>query len=208
VSVASDDNSEIAPADEPIRHFKEWFAEASAHEPNDPDAMALATVDAAGLPNVRMVLLKSVDHQGFVFYTNLESPKGEELKANAKAALSFHWKSLSRQVRARIILCHHIGSMSAAQNGHFSYGARVLMHSLRSTEQLGHAPHELLVMFFVDMYKMPAQPILLLYSPVPRRLAVVSARLIVRAQSVDATPSGIRLFSKSSTAQMYERVVC
>lgn len=101
MSVASDDNSEIAPADEPIRHFKEWFAEASAHEPNDPDAMALATVDAAGLPNVRMVLLKSVDHQGFVFYTNLESAKGEELKANAKAALSFHWKSLSRQVRAR-----------------------------------------------------------------------------------------------------------
>jgi len=89
VSVASDDNGEIAPADEPIRHFKEWFAEATAHEPNDPDAMALATVDAARLPNVRMVLLKGVDHQGFVFYTNLESAKGEELKATQKPRSHF-----------------------------------------------------------------------------------------------------------------------
>jgi pyridoxamine 5'-phosphate oxidase len=91
----------LAPADEPLDLFREWFADAKAHEPNDPDAMALATADADGLPDVRMVLLKHVDHEGFVFYTNLESAKGEELAANPRAALSFHWKSLRRQVRVR-----------------------------------------------------------------------------------------------------------
>src|SRR5258705_5584319 len=92
---------ELIRADEPMELVREWFAEAKAHEPNDPDAMALATVDAQGLPNIRMVLLKHVDHEGFVFYTNLESAKGEELAANPRAALSFHWKSLRRQVRVR-----------------------------------------------------------------------------------------------------------
>jgi len=92
---------ELVPADEPMELFREWFAEAKAHEPNDPEAMALASVDAQGLPDVRMVLLKHVDHEGFVFYTNLESAKGEELAANPRAALSFHWKSLRRQVRVR-----------------------------------------------------------------------------------------------------------
>ncbi len=95
------EESEIAPADEPIALFKDWFEEAKAREPNDPEAMALATVDASGLPNVRMVLLKGVDHNGFVFYTNLESAKGEELAGNPQAGLCFHWKSLRRQVRVR-----------------------------------------------------------------------------------------------------------
>ncbi len=95
------EESEIAPADEPIALFKDWFEEAKAREPNDPEAMALATVDAGGLPNVRMVLLKGVDHNGFVFYTNLESAKGEELAGNPQAGLCFHWKSLRRQVRVR-----------------------------------------------------------------------------------------------------------
>jgi pyridoxamine 5'-phosphate oxidase len=92
---------ELKPSDEPFELFREWFSEAKAHEPNDPDAMSLATVDATGLPDVRMVLLKHADHEGFVFYTNLESAKGEELAANPKAALCFHWKSLRRQVRVR-----------------------------------------------------------------------------------------------------------
>ena len=100
MSAASGD-PELVPADEPLELFREWFAEAKAHEPNDPDAMALASVDAQGLPDVRMVLLKHVDHEGFVFYTNLESAKGEELAANPRAALCFHWKSLRRQVRVR-----------------------------------------------------------------------------------------------------------
>jgi len=99
--VSVSEESEIAPADEPIALFKDWFEEAKAREPNDPEAMALATVDASGLPNVRMVLLKGVDHNGFVFYTNLESAKGEELAGNPQAGLCFHWKSLRRQVRVR-----------------------------------------------------------------------------------------------------------
>jgi len=94
-------DQELVPADEPLELFREWFAEAKAHEPNDPEAMALATADARGLPDVRMVLLKHVDHEGFVFYTNLESANGEELAANPLAALCFHWKSLRRQIRVR-----------------------------------------------------------------------------------------------------------
>ncbi len=91
----------IAPAGEPIAHFKEWFAEARAAEPNEPEAVALATADSSGQPDVRMVLLKGVDRDGFVFYSNRESAKGRELAANPRAALCFHWKSLRRQVRVR-----------------------------------------------------------------------------------------------------------
>lgn len=112
----SDDNSSEATvgqgvadfiaAAEPFPLFETWFAEASAEEINDPNAMALATVDGAGLPNVRMVLLKGVDKpgrpdRGFVFYTNLMSAKGQELAAQPQAALLLHWKSLRRQVRVR-----------------------------------------------------------------------------------------------------------
>ena len=89
----------IDPAHDPFQRFEAWMAEAAAREPNDPNAMALATADAQGRPSVRMVLLKGVDHGGFVFYTNLESRKGGELAANPHAALLFHWKSLQRQVR-------------------------------------------------------------------------------------------------------------
>ncbi|MBR7517895.1 pyridoxal 5'-phosphate synthase, partial [Mycobacterium tuberculosis] len=88
-------------AEEPLALFSEWFAEATAKEPNDPNAMAVATVDADGLPNIRMVLMKDYDARGFVFYTNFESQEGRELRASGKAALLFHWKSLRRQVRLR-----------------------------------------------------------------------------------------------------------
>ena len=88
-------------ADEPFRLFAAWFADAKKSEPNNPDAMTLATVDADGLPNARMVLLKGCDERGFVFYTNLGSVKGQELAEAPKAALTFYWKSLQRQVRAR-----------------------------------------------------------------------------------------------------------
>ena len=86
-------------SDDPISLFDTWFAEARASEPNDPEAMALATADADGRPSVRMVLLKGHDQRGFVFYTNLDSRKGAELAANPAASLLFHWKSLRRQVR-------------------------------------------------------------------------------------------------------------
>ena len=97
---------DFAEAAEPFALFDEWMADATRHEPNDPNAVALATVDAAGHPNVRMVLLKAVDpagypSRGFVFFTNYESTKGVELLAHPYAALDFHWKSLHRQVRVR-----------------------------------------------------------------------------------------------------------
>jgi len=86
-------------ATDPFALFNEWFAEARASEINDPDAMALATADGAGNPTVRMVLLKGHGPDGFVFYTNEESSKGQQLADNPSAAMLFHWKSLRRQVR-------------------------------------------------------------------------------------------------------------
>ena len=86
---------------DPFGLFAGWLKEAEASEPNDANAMALATVDEEGLPNVRMVLLKGFDEKGFVFYTNFESQKGQEILGTLKAALAFHWKSLRRQVRVR-----------------------------------------------------------------------------------------------------------
>jgi pyridoxamine 5'-phosphate oxidase len=88
-------------ADEPLRLFGAWLAEAERSEPVNPNAMTLATVDHDGMPNARMVLLKGFDERGFVFYTNLGSVKGRELSATAKAALTFYWKTLERQVRLR-----------------------------------------------------------------------------------------------------------
>lgn len=89
----------IDETENPIDLFHRWFAEAEQSEPNDPNAMALATTTPDGFPSVRMVLLKDADDRGFVFYTNLTSRKGGELAANPRAALCFHWKSLTRQVR-------------------------------------------------------------------------------------------------------------
>lgn len=86
---------------EPFALFRDWFEAAKRSEPGDPNAMALATADADGLPNVRMVLLKAVEPSGFVFYSNSESAKGQELRANMWAAAVLHWKSLRRQVRFR-----------------------------------------------------------------------------------------------------------
>ena len=94
-------NGDLVTNTDPFGVFAEWFKAAEAAEPNDPNAMSLATVDADGMPNVRTVLLKGYDADGFVFYTNYESAKGRELLANPKAALNFHWKSLGRQVRVR-----------------------------------------------------------------------------------------------------------
>jgi len=87
------------PAAEPYRAFAAWLAEAEASEPNDPNAMILATATADGRPSARTVLLKAWDNRGFVFYTNLESRKSKEIKQNARAALLFYWKTLRRQIR-------------------------------------------------------------------------------------------------------------
>ncbi|MCH9806931.1 MAG: pyridoxamine 5'-phosphate oxidase [Alphaproteobacteria bacterium] len=105
-TLSSQTDDTFSLVEDPFRLFDDWFAEAEKSEPNDPNAMALATVDPEGLPNVRMVLLKGVDgaghdKRGFVFYTNLDSAKGRELAGTAKAAAVCHWKSLRRQVRFR-----------------------------------------------------------------------------------------------------------
>ncbi|MBX9457743.1 MAG: pyridoxamine 5'-phosphate oxidase [Rhizobium sp.] len=93
--------SDFTQENEPYSLFGTWLKDAETSEPNDPNALALATVDADGMPNVRMVLLKGFDRDGFVFYTNFESQKGQELLGQSKAAMVFHWKSLRRQVRVR-----------------------------------------------------------------------------------------------------------
>lgn len=104
-------SSDFVDAADPFSLFAEWLGEAEASEINDPNAMALATVDGSGMPNLRMVLLKGHDKNGFVFFTNFESAKGEELLAHPKAALCFHWKSLRRQVRVR----GNVNQVSAAE---------------------------------------------------------------------------------------------
>ncbi len=100
-SSSADAQADIFSSQDPLGLFEAWMADATRSEPNDPNAMALATVDETGLPDVRMVLLKGADRSGFVFYTNLESAKGTELLASGKAALCFHWKALRRQIRVR-----------------------------------------------------------------------------------------------------------
>jgi len=111
----------------PFALFDEWFAEARASEPNDPEAMALATAGAAGNPSVRMVLLKGHGPDGFVFYTNQRSRKGEELAANPRAALLFHWKSLRRQVRIEgavtIVACEETDAYFASRSRDSQLGA-------------------------------------------------------------------------------------
>lgn len=99
--LASAANDPLIAADEPLALFRDWLAQARANEPNDANAMALATVDGANLPDVRMVLLKDFGPDGFVFYSNSQSAKGMQLAGNPNAALLFHWKSLRRQVRLR-----------------------------------------------------------------------------------------------------------
>ena len=94
-------SGDFTAADEPLRLFAAWLEDATQREPANPNAMALATVDADGMPDVRMVLLKGFDEHGLVFYTNLDSQKGRQLDSTPKAALLFHWKSSNRQIRLR-----------------------------------------------------------------------------------------------------------
>jgi pyridoxamine 5'-phosphate oxidase len=95
------DRNGIFAGEDPFALARTWLSEAEQHEPNDPNAIALATVDADGLPNVRMVLLKEIEKDAFVFYTNYGSKKGQEIAASGKAAFVLHWKSLRRQIRVR-----------------------------------------------------------------------------------------------------------
>jgi pyridoxamine 5'-phosphate oxidase len=109
-------------AADPFRHFQDWFAEAQRTEPGDANAMTVATATRDGVPSARIVLLKGWDAAGFVFYTNKESRKGNELSGNPRAALLFHWKSLSRQVRIEGAV-HHVTDAEA--DAYFATRARV-----------------------------------------------------------------------------------
>lgn len=99
----------IFAGDDPFQIVRSWLTEAEQSEPNDPNAVALATVDGEGLPNVRMVLLKDIENGSFVFYTNYEGVKAQELDAAGKAAFVFHWKSLRRQIRVRGVVTKEDG---------------------------------------------------------------------------------------------------
>ncbi|PRX07207.1 UNVERIFIED_ORG: pyridoxamine 5'-phosphate oxidase [Martelella mediterranea] len=101
MSQSDETSNDFTAENDPFALFGKWLKDAEASEPNDPNAASIATVDEDGLPNVRMLLVKEVDVNGFVFYTNFESQKGRELIAQPKAAMCFHWKSLRRQVRVR-----------------------------------------------------------------------------------------------------------
>ena len=108
------DRSGIFAGDDPFSIARAWLAEAEASEPNDPNAIALTTVDADGLPNARMVLLKEIEPAGFVFYTNYDSAKGREIAASGKAAFVMHWKSLRRQIRVRGLTSREDGPQADA----------------------------------------------------------------------------------------------
>ncbi len=104
----------IFAGDDPFEIARSWLAEAEASEPNDPNAIALSTVDAAGMPNARMVLLKDIEAAAFVFYTNYGSAKGQELAESGKAAFVLHWKSLRRQIRVRGTVSREEGAQADA----------------------------------------------------------------------------------------------
>jgi len=122
---------------DPFALFDLWMADAAKSEINDPNAMALATVDSEGMPNVRMVLLKEATPAGFVFYTNTESTKGQELAGQPKAALCFHWKSLRRQVRVR----GPVETVSAEEADAYyesrAYGSRIGAWASQQSRPLG-----------------------------------------------------------------------
>ncbi|MEH7827505.1 pyridoxamine 5'-phosphate oxidase [Gemmobacter denitrificans] len=134
------DRGGIFAGDNPFVLARSWLAEAEAQEPNDPNAIALATVDAAGLPNVRMVLLKEIETEGaggFVFYTNYESAKGEELAASGKAAFVMHWKSLRRQIRVRGEVSREEGPQADAYYASRSLQSRLGAWASRQSRPLG-----------------------------------------------------------------------
>ena len=127
--------------DNPIEIARTWLAEAEKTEPNDPSAIAMATVDADGLPNVRMVLLKDIEDGGFVFYTNYNSKKGEELAHNPRAAFVLHWKSLRRQIRVRGHVIREDGSKADAYFNSRNIKSRIGAIASRQSEPLASRAH-------------------------------------------------------------------
>jgi pyridoxamine 5'-phosphate oxidase len=130
------DRSGIFAGDDPFAIARAWLAAAEPVEPNDPNAIALATVDAAGLPNVRMVLLKEIEAAAFVFYTNYESQKAEEIAHAGKAAFVLHWKSLRRQIRVRGLTSREEGPQADAYYASRSLKSRLGAWASRQSRPL------------------------------------------------------------------------
>ena len=130
------DRTGIFAGDDPFSIAKAWLAEAEATEPNDPNAIALATVDADGLPNVRMVLLKEIEAAAFVFYTNYTSKKAQEAEGAGKAAFVLHWKSLRRQIRVRGMVSREDGPQADAYYASRSLKSRLGAWASQQSEPL------------------------------------------------------------------------
>ncbi|TCO72449.1 pyridoxamine 5'-phosphate oxidase [Rhodovulum euryhalinum] len=131
------DRQGLFAGDDPFAIARAWLAEAERTEPNDPNAIALATVDAAGLPNVRMVLLKEIEPDAFVFYTNYDSAKGAEISATGKAAFVLHWKTLRRQVRVRGVTEREEGERADAYFASRALKSRLGAWASRQSQPLG-----------------------------------------------------------------------
>ncbi|GHE04194.1 pyridoxamine 5'-phosphate oxidase [Defluviimonas sp. 20V17] len=127
----------IFAGEDPFEIARRWLAEAESSEPNDPNAIALATVDQTGLPNVRMVLLKEIEPEGFVFYTNYESVKAREIDAAGTAAFVLHWKSLRRQIRVRGLVEREAGPKADAYYASRSLKSRLGAWASRQSRPLG-----------------------------------------------------------------------
>ena len=136
--------------EDPIHLFKVWMEEAKKSEPNDPNAVALATSNKNNLPSVRMVLLKDFNENGFVFYTNLDSQKGNELKSNPKAAMCFHWKSLLRQIRISGLVSIVEDEVADAYYNSRSYKSRIGAWASKQSKEL-NSRDELMVS--IEKYK-------------------------------------------------------
>ncbi|MGH1368931.1 MAG: pyridoxamine 5'-phosphate oxidase [Maritimibacter sp.] len=146
------DRTGIFAGEDPFAILRHWLREAEASEPNDPNAIALATVDDTGMPNVRMVLLKDIEDAGFVFYTNYGSVKAQELEANGSAAFVIHWKSLRRQVRVRGVIEREDGP--AADD---YYKSRSLKSRLGAWASKQSAPLESRATLLAEVAKVTAQ---------------------------------------------------
>lgn len=131
------DRTGIFAGDDPFEIARRWLAEAEASEINDPNAIALSTVDTDGMPNVRMVLLKEIEADAFVFYTNYESRKGQEIEAAGKAAFVLHWKSLHRQIRVRGTVVREEGEKADAYYASRSLKSRLGAWASQQSKPLG-----------------------------------------------------------------------
>lgn len=132
----SDDRTGIFAGDDPFEIARRWLAEAEAAEPNDPNAIALSTVDASGMPNARMVLLKDIEPAAFVFYTNYGSAKAREIEGAGRAAFVLHWKSLRRQIRVRGMVTREDGPAADSYYASRSLQSRLGAWASKQSSQL------------------------------------------------------------------------